>query len=116
MPLALARAMNERVAGSLSLDGLYACFHDDGDGCDCRKPKPGLLLRAAAELDIDLGASSMVGDRWKDVAAGASAGCETFFIDRGYSEPRPSRCDHVVASLGEAADILIEGIREEKRK
>jgi len=51
-----------------------------------RKPAPGMLLRAAAELDLDLTRSWMVGDRWRDVDCGKSAGCRTVFIDGGYSK------------------------------
>ena len=55
---------------ALPLDGFYVCYHDDADACECRKPKPGLLLTAAKEHGISLPASYMVGDRWRDVEAG----------------------------------------------
>jgi len=104
---ALVESMNARIADRLRLDGVFACYHDDNDACDCRKPKPGLLLRAAVAMDIDLGASFMVGDRWRDIEAGRSAGCRTFFVDRRYSEKRPSGYDYAVTGLGEIADILL---------
>jgi D-glycero-D-manno-heptose 1,7-bisphosphate phosphatase len=59
----------------VSFDGSYFCFHGPDDGCACRKPLPGLLLRAAAELDLDLARSMMVGDKVSDVEAGRAAGC-----------------------------------------
>jgi D-glycero-D-manno-heptose 1,7-bisphosphate phosphatase len=57
------------------IDGAYYCPHSPDDGCDCRKPAPGLLLRAAEELHIDLASSIMVGDKDSDLEAGRRAGC-----------------------------------------
>jgi D-glycero-D-manno-heptose 1,7-bisphosphate phosphatase len=75
---------------NLSLDGFYYCpHHPDGSvagytlACDCRKPMPGMLLRAAREHDIDLSASWMIGDILHDVEAGNRAGCRTLLIDNG---------------------------------
>jgi D-glycero-D-manno-heptose 1,7-bisphosphate phosphatase len=85
------------------------CFHP-GKGlsdCDCRKPKPGMLLRAAKELNIDLAQSWMVGDRWRDVDCGHAAGCRTVFIDRGYAEELKQKPDFSARHLGEAADIIL---------
>jgi D-glycero-D-manno-heptose 1,7-bisphosphate phosphatase len=95
------------LRSELCLDAILTCFHDSADHCDCRKPKPGLLLRAARDLDIELAASFMVGDRWRDIEAGQRAGCRTFFIDAGYEERQPVSCDFRVGSLGEAADIVL---------
>jgi D-glycero-D-manno-heptose 1,7-bisphosphate phosphatase len=88
---------------TLPIDAVYVCPHDDDDGCDCRKPSPGMLLGAARDLNLNLGGSVMVGDRWRDVEAGRRAGCRTVFIDRGYSEQAPIGPDAVVSDLGQAA-------------
>jgi D-glycero-D-manno-heptose 1,7-bisphosphate phosphatase len=61
---------------TLPLDDFFVCPHDDSDQCGCRKPLPGLLLRAAEKYHIDMSRSFMVGDRWRDVDAGASAGAK----------------------------------------
>lgn len=61
----------------VGIAGFYYCPHEIADDCECRKPRPGLLLDAAAELDLDLEASWMIGDSPSDVAAGSSAGCRT---------------------------------------
>jgi D-glycero-D-manno-heptose 1,7-bisphosphate phosphatase len=82
-------------------------FHVDKDNCDCRKPKPGLLLDAAKAHSIELSQSWMIGDRWRDVRAGQAAGCRTVFIDYDYAEPRPERPDLVVRSLVEAVPFVI---------
>src|SRR5262249_42658509 len=61
---------NEWLRRQLDLDAVQVCPHDDADGCRCRKPAPGMLTDAAAALDLDLAASVMVGDRWRDIDAG----------------------------------------------
>lgn len=100
-------AMHQQLRDAGLVDDIKVCFHVDADQCDCRKPKPGLLLQAAREHGIDLAASWMVGDRWRDVSAGQAAGCHTLFIDYGYAEKQPQHPDGVVASLA-AAQAFIE--------
>ncbi len=98
--------MNLVLGEALPVAAIKACYHAQTDGCDCRKPKPGMLLDAARELDIDLTASFMVGDRWSDIAAGAAAGCRTVFIDHGYGERQPDNQDFTARSLPEAVAYL----------
>jgi D-glycero-D-manno-heptose 1,7-bisphosphate phosphatase len=59
----------------VSIDAAYHCEHGPDDDCTCRKPRPGMLLRAAEEHAIDLRRSIMIGDKPSDVAAGLAAGC-----------------------------------------
>ncbi|MGI2033772.1 D-glycero-alpha-D-manno-heptose-1,7-bisphosphate 7-phosphatase [Rhizobium panacihumi] len=99
--------INDFLHTTLSIDEVRTCYHDSGDGCDCRKPKPGSILSAAAEHDIDLEKSFMVGDRWRDTEAGERAGCRTIFIDYAYDEKQPETVDYRVSSLSEAADIIL---------
>lgn len=100
--------MHAHLARELPLDRIEVCY-DPGGGLPSldRKPAPGMLLRAAAELSIDLGASYMVGDRWRDIDCGAAAGCTTVFIDRGYSEELRAPPDFRAADLREAADWIL---------
>lgn len=99
-------AINGALARRLPLDDVLTCFHDDSDGCACRKPKPGLLLQAAAARDVDLARSFMVGDRAVDVAAGRAAGCTTFLVE-GFPFPvGDARPDHHVRDLLEAAQRI----------
>jgi D-glycero-D-manno-heptose 1,7-bisphosphate phosphatase len=100
--------MNLWLASELGLDHAKVCPHDDADRCACRKPKPGLLLQYAAEWNIDLDASFMIGDRWRDVEAGARAGCRTVFIDYSYDEKRPSCPDYTARSLPDAVQWITE--------
>ncbi|HEY2817074.1 MAG TPA: transaldolase [Casimicrobiaceae bacterium] len=100
-------AINSRLAATLPIDEFRTCFHD-GDGCcDCRKPKPGMLLAAAQSHGIDLARSFMIGDRWRDIDAGVAAGCKTIFLDADYSERRPAKFDYAVASLPQAVDVIL---------
>lgn len=107
--------INAALEAALPLDGFYVCFHDDKDKCDCRKPLPGLLNRAAAEHDVSLNESFLIGDRWRDIDAGAAAGCRTIFIDRGYDERKPTHApDLTVLSIGSAAQA-IAGLEQNQR-
>jgi D-glycero-D-manno-heptose 1,7-bisphosphate phosphatase len=101
------RRINDALLMTLPLDEVIVCPHDDADGCACRKPKPGMLVDAAQRRGIDLSASFMVGDRWRDVEAGVRAGCRTVFVDRGYDEC-PVQPDATVSDLGEAAVWILE--------
>jgi len=103
----LVDSIHARLAGELDIDAILTCFHDSADACECRKPKPGLLLRAARDLGIDLSSSFMVGDRRQDVEAGRRAGCRTFWVDSGHSGGRDVACDFRVGSLIEASRIIL---------
>jgi len=100
-------AMHVALRAALPLDACFVCYHDDAAGCDCRKPLPGLLIRAAAEHAIDLSRSFLIGDRWRDIDAGFAAGCRTILIDRGYCERGPQHTPHVrVDTLTKAVDWI----------
>ncbi len=102
--------MHATLRAALPLDAVCVCFHDDRDACACRKPRPGMLLTAAAIHGIDLAQSFMIGDRWRDIDAGATAGCRhrPLWIDRGYDERAPdhppdARVEDLRAAACEAA-------------
>ncbi|HEY7747005.1 MAG TPA: D-glycero-beta-D-manno-heptose 1,7-bisphosphate 7-phosphatase [Desulfuromonadales bacterium] len=82
---------NELKKSGTRIDGFYVCPHHPTEGvgeyrrqCDCRKGQPGMLLRAAAELHVDLTGSYMVGDKLADVEAGERAGCTPLLVMTGY--------------------------------
>ena len=104
----IVEAMHSKMLTLVPMDRVEVCY-DPGQGIpsDFRKPAPGMLLRAAAELGIDLRASWMVGDRWRDIDCGARAGCRTVFIDWGYDELLRTQPDFRVANLGEAAAVIL---------
>lgn len=99
-----------------SLDAIYYCpHHPEKDhpeaqdpryrkDCDCRKPKPGMILRAAQELGIDLKESFMVGDHSRDIGAGKAAGCRTVLVGARDSEVEP---DARTADMNAAADWIL---------
>ena len=99
--------VHKLITSKLGISHFYVCYHDDTDQCYCRKPKDGLLRMAAEDLKIDLKSSFMVGDRWRDIQAGNSAGCKCYFIDYAYSEPQPQMPFKRVSSLEEATIDII---------
>jgi D-glycero-D-manno-heptose 1,7-bisphosphate phosphatase len=102
----VVEAINHALMSELSLDDVRVCYHAEPDGCACRKPKPGMLLDATRDWNIDLGRSFMIGDRWRDVGAGRAAGCRTLLIESGYDERREEP-DFSVTSLVEACEIIL---------
>ncbi|WP_168192657.1 D-glycero-alpha-D-manno-heptose-1,7-bisphosphate 7-phosphatase [Undibacter mobilis] len=109
---AVVEAMHRRLQDELAIDAIEVCAHVDADGCDCRKPLPGMLTRAADRLGIDLSRSFMIGDRWRDIEAGRAAGCRTILVDRGWPE-KVSTPDLTVFDVGEAADAILAGFGQE---
>ncbi|MBV9689813.1 MAG: HAD family hydrolase [Ktedonobacteraceae bacterium] len=103
--------MHEHLAAQLAqlavwLDAIYYCPHHPSGvipdltmRCDCRKPQPGMLLRAAAELDLDLASSWFIGDILDDIEAGNRAGCHTILVDLDTEQCpwQPLRCPNFVA-------------------
>ncbi len=106
--------INQHLQDRLPLDAIEVCEHDDPDKCTCRKPNPGLLMRAAERDGIALTKSFMVGDRWRDIEAGRRAGCQTVLIGDGYGEDLKSQPDVTVYSLSEAATWILT--QAEKRE
>jgi D-glycero-D-manno-heptose 1,7-bisphosphate phosphatase len=124
---ALLDAITSKMHGELArdgarLDGVYYCLHhpdavldDYRVMCKCRKPRPGLILRAAADLDVDLHRAYMIGDGVVDVQAGRAAGCRTVFVGRRKCylcrvfDENGGQPDHLVGSLLEAVGIIKEG-------
>jgi D-glycero-D-manno-heptose 1,7-bisphosphate phosphatase len=104
---ATMEAMHARLKAAMPIDAVYVCPHDSGEGCGCRKPAPGMLVQAADDLDLDLPASYMVGDRWRDVGAGRAAGCTTVLIERGYPAPERLEPDLTAGDVAEAAALIL---------
>jgi D-glycero-D-manno-heptose 1,7-bisphosphate phosphatase len=123
-PLETVLAVHDRLGGLLRgagarVDGYYFCpHHPEADvaefrvACECRKPRPGMLRRAAAELGLELSASWLVGDRVSDLGAGAAAGCRTVLVRTGHGsgvsvaalDRKALRLELVAADLAEAVE------------
>jgi D-glycero-D-manno-heptose 1,7-bisphosphate phosphatase len=105
-------AMHMKMQSTLpSLDRIEVCYHAGeryGEPCDCRKPRPGMILHVAAELKIDLAASYVIGDRWRDIDCARAAGCRAIFIERGYKESLRETPDFTVANFNDAVSALLD--------
>lgn len=105
--------LRERLeAGGARLDAVYYCpHHPDGAldryrrACDCRKPGDAMLRRAAAEMNLDLARSVVVGDRWHDIQAGRTAGTRTVLVRTGYGRTEEQR-----PKPGVAADVIVDNL------
>jgi D-glycero-D-manno-heptose 1,7-bisphosphate phosphatase len=106
-PKAAVEAMHDEIRRSLEVDDIKVCYHTDRDHCVCRKPKPGMILEAAADHGIDLKSSYLVGDRWRDTEAGKAAGCLTIFVDYGYEQDGPNKPDMIARSLPDAVASIL---------
>lgn len=108
LSLAALRTMMAHVAAAVRPQDMRWCVHDDGDGCHCRKPKPGMLLDLAESWTLNLASSYVVGDSWRDVQAGQAAGCRTLLLRRRYNAGTVA--DLEAGTLTEAVQrILDEG-------
>ncbi|MEW6055576.1 MAG: HAD family hydrolase [Bdellovibrionota bacterium] len=103
--------IHKKVREELKVHDIKVCYHVDEDRCECRKPKPGMLLDAAKAWNIDLPHSFMVGDRWRDVEAGHAAGCRSIMVGRGYAGEKKAFPDFEVTSLLEASRVILSSSR-----
>lgn len=104
---AAVEEINAALQSRLPIDEFRVCYHDDADQCTCRKPKAGTLLQSARKYGMDLKASYMIGDRWRDIEAGRRAGCKTVFIDCHYAETKHIEPDYRAYNLTAAADWIL---------
>jgi D-glycero-D-manno-heptose 1,7-bisphosphate phosphatase len=101
--------------GGAKLAGIYYCPHAAPEDCECRKPKTGMVLRAAAVHGIDLNRSFFVGDRHSDIELGHAAGGKSILVRSGYGEGEfswhiakwPHQPEHVAMGLTEAVDWIL---------
>lgn len=111
----VVEAIHRCLGEAVDVDDIRVCYHDDSDGCDCRKPKPGLLLAAARDRGIDLASSFMIGDRWRDVEAGQRAGCVTVLIQSGHADTVSVEPTVTVDSLQSAVHWIRGQVRQGAR-
>jgi|LSQX01.1.fsa_nt_gb D-glycero-D-manno-heptose 1,7-bisphosphate phosphatase len=111
--------IDELISKGANIDAEYYCLHHPQakvpelkEVCDCRKPKPGLIIKAAGELDIELKVSWMVGDGLTDIQAGKNAGCKTILIGKEKCElcrrmeQENARPDFICENLLQAASVI----------
>lgn len=107
---AIHTELNRQLAeGGITLDAIYFCPHTPADQCDCRKPKPKLVLEAARDLDIDLARSFMIGDKPADIDLANNAGLRAILVRTGYGREYESSvaADFVADDLAEAARYVL---------
>jgi D-glycero-D-manno-heptose 1,7-bisphosphate phosphatase len=114
---AVHKLMIEQLAEvGARVDGIYYCPHRSEDECDCRKPKPGMLARAACEHGLDLRGSFVVGDRYRDIETAHGAGARGILVRTGYGETElaassaaawPAPPDLIADDLGKAVDWIL---------
>ena len=111
----LPQGEHERIMSdivTLPLDDIFLCLHGRGEGCSCKKPKPGMLVSAAKKWNILLENSFIVGDDKADMEAGSAAGCRTILVRTGYNST--AACDYSVGSLLDAAVFIRSHERRER--
>lgn len=120
-PAATIRAIHSRMLAEVTaaggrIDAVYLCPHRPEDGCDCRKPRPGMLLRAGSEHGLDLSRSYFIGDALSDAQAAAAAGVTPIYVASGRgAEQREAlladpwlRGTRIVADLAAAVEVILE--------
>lgn len=118
-----AQAINQRLIQMIEesggrIDGSYMCFHAPPQGCECRKPRPGLIMQAASELSLDLNRSLMIGDALSDIQAGQNAGIPKNILVRTGRGEKQSRLPEALTlkpfltynRLEDAVNDLVAGL------
>lgn len=94
------------LPSGINIIATYVCPHGEDEDCECRKPKPKLLLDAAEEFDIDLGQSWMIGDRSTDVMTGVNAGTRTILVKTGITSAESDQATYIAPTLLEAVQYI----------
>ncbi len=104
------------------VDGIYYCPHIRDHNCDCRKPLPGMVKKAAGEHNLDLKRSVLVSDRYDDISMAHAVGCRGILVLSGYGRGEyewnrhkwPRQPDHVVENLEEAVDLICSAAKAQQ--
>lgn len=111
VPKENVEAVNAKVKNDLNVLSIKTCYHDTYDDCACRKPKPGMILEAAGEFNINLSESFLMGDRYTDIAAGSAAGLKaSILIGVGDTKKDFPEASFKTISLLEGADWIVKGL------
>lgn len=106
------RMIKELERRGAHIDAIYYCPHHPNDNCECRKPKPGMLRKAASELELDLDRCLIIGDRQLDIDAGRRVGCRTIIVPSPETENNVD-ADYIAKDFLKAAEIVIRSLRED---
>ena len=100
--------MHSLLKAKVPIDKIYFCPHTRNDRCKCRKPKPGMIIKASNDSKIRLKESYVVGDRKTDIDAGLKVGCKTIFVNNNYYEKKPTKQEKTVKSLHTAVKYILK--------
>jgi len=106
MEISELERMNKAVRDKLPIDDNLVCMHDDIDNCSCRKPKPGMIFKAAKKYEIEIETSFLIGDGWRDMMAASNAGCKGILLKASYNTGVD--CFKRVENLKTAIDTIVD--------
>jgi D-glycero-D-manno-heptose 1,7-bisphosphate phosphatase len=109
-----AELLRQLALQGASVDAVYYCPHAPEDGCECRKPKPGMLLRAARDVGIELKESFLVGDKPSDCEAGQSVGCQPIYLTKGHTNEGIPGSWMLASNLQEVLEAILEALGPSK--
>jgi len=98
--------MHKKLYDNLKYDGIEFCGHLSIDNCKCRKPEPGMIKKIEKKNNIDLKKSFFIGDTWRDIFCGMSAGIRTYLINRHYN--KDFYCDSRISKLNDLTKIIFD--------
>lgn len=103
----MVNEINDSILEHLKVDEIMCCFHDDKDNCECRKPKPGMILEAVEKWNIDLSISYLIGDRWRDIQTATNIGLTSILINYDYDEKK-IKADFECYNFEEAVNFILK--------
>ena len=107
LKLSEVKKMHQKLFANTLIDDIFLCPHDEINNCKCRKPKPGLLIKAIKKYNIDIAKSYLIGDRLKDIEAAENINLKSLFIKRNYHEPQPSKQLRTFHSLNMSVKYIL---------
>ena len=108
LSLDVLHLMHNKLREKLAVTDIYFCPHSSIENCECRKPRPGMIIAAAKKYTINFSKSFLIGDRASDIEAGKKVGCRLIFINRNYKEPKPISQEKTVNNLRTATNYILK--------
>jgi D-glycero-D-manno-heptose 1,7-bisphosphate phosphatase len=108
LSLDVLHLMHNKLREKLKVTDIYFCPHSSIENCDCRKPRPGMIIAAAKKYTINFSKSFLIGDRASDIEAGKKVGCRLIFINRNYKEPKPISQEKTFNNLRTATNYILK--------
>jgi len=100
--------MHNKLREKLGVTDIYFCPHSKSENCECRKPKPGMILSAVKKYKINISNSFLIGDRASDIEAANAIRCRSIFINRNYKETKPITQEKTVNSLKSGTNYILK--------